>query len=418
MSLQLTTLPSGLRVITDSMESVETVAVGVWVAAGTRHETADVNGISHLLEHMAFKGTDQRSAQDIAEEIDNVGGQLNAYTSRDHTAYYAKVLKEDTVLAVDIITDILLNPAMDADELTREQHVVVQEIHQAFDTPDDIIFDHFQAAAFPDQPMGWPVLGQESIVKSITAKKLKSYMSAHYAADAMVVSASGAVDHDSFVTLVDKSLSGLSPKTQVNEVVGQYKGGDFRERRKLEQLHVVLGFKGVSFDDKDFYNLAALSTLLGEGMSSRLFQEIRERRGLAYTVFSSAQSFSDAGLFSVYTGTGCEDVSKLIPVLCDEIKKTTESISKDEVSRARAQLKAGILMSLESPSSRCAQRARQVLVYGRPLTTEEVIERIEEVNASGIAAAARRIFSGRPTMASLGNFNNLENIEAIHARLK
>ena len=191
MPVQLTTLPSGLRVITDPMDSVETVAAGVWVAAGTRHETADVNGISHLLEHMAFKGTERRSAQDIAEEMDNVGGQLNAYTSRDHTAYFAKVLKEDTALAMDILTDILLNPAMDEEELSREQYVVVQEIYQAIDTPDDIIFDHFQAAAFPDQPMGWPVLGQEDLVKSITAKGLKSYMGAHYAADAMVVSASG-----------------------------------------------------------------------------------------------------------------------------------------------------------------------------------------------------------------------------------
>ncbi len=418
MPVQLTTLPSGLRVITDPMDSVETVAAGVWVAAGTRHETADVNGISHLLEHMAFKGTERRSAQDIAEEMDNVGGQLNAYTSRDHTAYFAKVLKEDTALAMDILTDILLNPAMDEEELSREQYVVVQEIYQAIDTPDDIIFDHFQAAAFPDQPMGWPVLGQEDLVKSITAKGLKSYMGAHYAADAMVVSASGAVDHDSFVALVDKAFANLPSKTQVNETPGHYKGGDFRERRALEQVHIVLGFNGVSFDDKDFYNLAALSTLLGEGMSSRLFQEIREKRGLAYTVFSTAQSFSDAGLFSIYTGTGREDVPKLIPVLCDEIKKTMDSVSDAEVARARAQLKAGILMSLESPSSRCAQRARQILVYGRSLTTQEVIERIEDVDAGGIAAAALRVFSGAPTMAALGELDKLENIEEIRARLQ
>ena len=418
MAVQLTTLPNGLRVITDPMESVETVATGVWVGAGTRHETKDVNGISHLLEHMAFKGTARRSAQDIAEEMDNVGGQLNAYTSRDHTAYYAKVLKEDTALAVDILTDILLHPTMDEDELAREQHVVVQEIYQAIDTPDDIIFDHFQATAYPDQPMGWPVLGEEAVVKSITSQGLKTYMNGHYAAESMVVSASGAIDHDAFVSVVDKAFANLSAKTKIKESPGHYTGGDFRERRDLEQVHIVLGFNGVSFDDDDFYNTAALSTLFGEGMSSRLFQEIREKRGLAYSVFSTAQSFSDAGLFSIYTGTGRGDVPKLIPVLCDEIKKATQEISGIEVARARAQLKAGLLMSLESPSTRCAQRARQILVYGRPLKIEEVIDRIEGVDAQGITAAAQRLFSGAPTLAALGNIESLEAFDAIQARLQ
>ncbi len=418
MSVQFTTLPSGLRVITDPMDSVETVATGVWVGAGTRHESKDVNGISHLLEHMAFKGTARRSAQDIAEEMDNVGGQLNAYTSRDHTAYYAKVLKDDTSLAVDILTDILLHPTMDEDELAREQYVVVQEIYQAIDTPDDIIFDHFQATAFPDQPMGWPVLGEEAVVKSITSESLKTYMKNHYAADSMVVSASGAIDHDAFVSVVEKAFADLPANTKVQEPPGHYAGGDFRERRDLEQVHIVLGFNGVSFDDDDFYNTAALSTLLGEGMSSRLFQEIREKRGLAYSVFSTAQSFSDTGLFSIYTGTGRADVPKLVPVLCDEIKKVTDKISDAEVARARAQLKAGLLMSLESPSTRCAQRARQILVYGRPLDIEEVIERIESVDAQGITAAAQRLFTGTPTLAALGNIESLEAFDSIRARLQ
>ena len=418
MAVQLTTLPNGLRIITDPMPSVEPVATGIWVAAGTRHETKDLNGISHLLEHMAFKGTERRSAQDIAEEMDNVGGQLNAYTSRDHTAYFAKVLKEDTGLAVDVLSDILLHPSIDEEELAREQYVVVQEIYQASDTPDDIIFDHFQETAFPDQPMGWPVLGTEEIVKSMTPSALKSYMTRHYAADSMVVSASGAVDHDAFVDLVEKSLAGLPAKTSVEELPGRYGGGDYRESRPLEQAHLVLGFAGVPFDDDDFYNLAALSTLLGEGMSSRLFQEIREKRGLAYTVFSTTQSFSDTGLFSIYAGTGRDDVPELIPVLCDEITKVTQSVSDAEVARARAQLKAGILMSLESPSSRCAQRARQVLVYGRPLEAAEVIERVEAVTGAGIAAAAGRIFSGAPTLAALGQLEKLESFDAIRKRLQ
>lgn len=417
MPVQVTTLPNGLRVVTDRMESVETVAVGVWVGAGTRHETSDVNGISHLLEHMAFKGTTRRTALGIAEEMDNVGGQLNAYTSRDHTAYFAKVLKEHMPLAVDILSDILLNSTMDPEELAREQHVVVQEIYQVDDTPDDIIFDHHQATAFPDQPLGWPVLGTEPVVRAITSERLKAYMAVNYAADNMVVSASGNVDHDAFVGLIGKAFATLPRRSAVSEVPSTYRGGDFRETRKLEQVHLVLGFGGLAFDDPDFYNLGALSTLLGEGMSSRLFQEIREKRGLAYTVYSASQSFSDSGLFSIYMGTGRDDVPKLIPVLCDEIRKVHEGVSQDEVKRARAQTKSGLLMSLESPSSRCVQRARQIMIYGRPLSTEEIIEKVEAVDASGIARTAARIFAGAPTLAAMGELKTLDDLEAIRGRL-
>ncbi len=417
MSVQVTTLPNGLRVVTDRMTSVETVAVGVWVAAGTRHETADVNGISHLLEHMAFKGTARRSAQAIAEEMDNVGGQLNAYTSRDHTAYFAKVLKENLPLAMDILSDILLNSTMDPEELAREQHVVVQEIYQADDTPDDIIFDHFQSTAFPNQPMGWPVLGKEPIVRSITSDRLKAYMAGNYAADNMVVSAAGNVDHDIFVALVEQAFGTLPRTSAVHETPSAYNGGDFRESRKLEQVHLVLGFGGLAFDDPDFYNLGALSTLLGEGMSSRLFQEIREKRGLAYSVYSSTQSFSDSGLFTIYMGTGRADVPKLIPVLCDEIKKVHDGVTQDEVKRARAQIKSGLLMSLESPSSRCGQRARQIMIYGRPMSTEEIIAKVEDVDAAGITRTAERIFGSAPTLAALGELKTLEKFDAIKARL-
>ena len=417
MAVEVTTLANGLRVVTDTMTSVETVAMGMWVAAGTRHETAEVNGISHLLEHMAFKGTARRSAQAIAEEMDNVGGQLNAYTSRDHTAYYAKVLKEDLALAGDILSDILLNSAMDAEELAREQHVVVQEINQADDTPDDIIFDHFQAAAFPDQPLGWPVLGREAVVRAVTPQRLKDYMASNYAADNMVASASGAVDHDTFVALIERAFAALPHRAAVSEVAGRYAGGEFRQSRELEQIHVVLGFGGVAHGDPDFYNVSALSTLLGEGMSSRLFQEIREKRGLAYSVFSNTQSFSDSGVFSIYLGTGQEDVPKLVPVLRDEIRKITEAIAEDEVKRTRAQIKAGLLMSLESPGSRCAQNARQIMVYGRPLTTAEIISKVEDVNSAGITRAAQRIFSGVPTLAALGEAKSLDGLGALRAQI-
>jgi len=418
MSVQVTKLSNGLQVVTDRMDSVETVALGAWVNVGTRHETPELNGISHLLEHMAFKGTARRSAQQIAEEMDNVGGHLNAYTSRDHTAYFAKVLKDDATLAVDVIGDILLNSTMDPDELEREKHVIVQEISQVNDTPDDIIFDQFQAVAYPDQPMGWPVLGSESLVRSVTSAQLKSYLFEHYAASDTIVAASGNIDHDAFVRDVEKTFAAYRPQAAIKTVSSSYKGGEYREERDLEQVHLVLGFPGVAFSDPDFYTLAALSVLMGEGMSSRLFQEIREKRGLAYSVFSSTQSFSDTGLFTIYTGTAPDEVQKLVPVLCEEIRKAAGTITPEETKRAKAQIKSGLLMSLESPSNRASQRARQLVVYGRTMTTQEMIDRVEAIDTASICATAARIFSGVPTLAAIGPLETLAPLAEIHHKIQ
>lgn len=418
MTVTVTTLPSGLRVVTDRMDSVETVALGAWVSVGTRHETADVNGISHLLEHMAFKGTARRTAQEIAEEMDNVGGHLNAYTSRDHTAYFAKVLKDDAPLAVDVIADILLNSSMDPGELEREKQVIVQEISQVNDTPDDIIFDQFQAKAYPNQPMGWPVLGSEKLVRSVTSDQLKSYLNEHYAASDTIVAASGNISHDAFVKDVEKAFTGYRPAAAIKTVSSSYAGGEYREERDLEQLHLVLGFPGVSYGDDDFYTVGALSVLMGEGMSSRLFQEIREKRGLAYSVFSSTQSFSDTGLFTIYTGTAPDEVQKLTPVLCEEIRKAAGTITPEETKRAKAQIKSGLLMSLESPSNRCSQRARQLVVYGRPMTTPEMIERVEAIDTASLRATAARIFSGVPTLAAIGPLQSLAPLAEIRSQIQ
>jgi predicted Zn-dependent peptidase len=262
------------------------------------------------------------------------------------------------------------------------------------------------------------VLGQEKIVRSITPEHLKAHMAVQYAPDATVVSASGAIQHDAFVAMVETVFGGVTPRERTAPAPAVYAGGDFRESRDLEQAHLVLGFAGLSHDDADFYNLAALSTLLGEGLSSRLFQEIREKRGLAYSVFSSTQSFADTGLFTVYAGTGPEDLPKLMPVLCDEIKRIGGSITADEVTRARAQLKAGLLMSLESPSSRCAQRARQLLVYGRTMSVAEIIAKVEEVDRAGISRAAERVLTGAPTVAAIGALDHLEDFDRIRARLQ
>ncbi|MDO8606679.1 MAG: pitrilysin family protein [Phaeospirillum sp.] len=413
-----TTLASGLKVVTDPMATVETASLGVWVEAGTRHEPAAVNGISHLLEHMAFKGTERRSAQGIAEEMDACGGHLNAYTARDHTAYYAKVLKEDAALALDIIADILQHSTLDPEELAREQAVVVQEINQAIDTPDDIIFDHFQATAYPDQPLGRAVLGTEDLVRSMSRSTVLDYMHGHYSAPRMVLSASGRINHDELVEAADKAFSQLPPPAPSVTEKALYRGGDYREDRDLEQVHVVVGFDGIAYDDPDYYCASVLSTLLGGGMSSRLFQEVREKRGLVYSIYSFASSYSDGGLFGVYAGTGEDEVSELIPVMCDEIVKVGLGVRDDEVQRARAQLKASILMSLESTTSRCEQLARQMAVYGRPLPVSEVVAKVEAITAEDCARVARRLFAGAPTVAAIGPLAKVEDYDRIAARLR
>lgn len=418
MDIRETRLASGLRVVSDPMATVESASLGVWVDAGTRHETPDVNGISHLLEHMAFKGTTRRTARDIAEEMDAVGGHLNAYTARDHTAYYAKVLKEDTALALDIVADILQHSTMDAEELAREQDVVVQEIGQANDTPDDIIFDHFQATAYPEQPLGRPVLGTEDLVRGMNRDTILSYMGSHYSAPRMVLAAAGRIDHDALVAEAEAAFAHLSTMPDVQPEAARYVGGDFREERDIEQVNLVLGFDGVSYDDPDYYTASVLSTLLGGGMSSRLFQEVREKRGLVYSIYSFTSSYGDGGLFGIYAGTGEDEVTELVPVMCDEVVKVVAGVSEDELHRARAQLKASILMSLESTSSRCEQLARQILVYNRPVSTAEVVAKVEAVDNAEIMRVARRLFSTTPTIAAIGPLGKVEGYERMVERLK
>lgn len=417
MSIQVTTLENGLTVATDPMDSVETASVGVWIAAGTRDERPEINGVSHLLEHMAFKGTRRRSAQAIAEEIEAVGGHLNAYTSREHTAYYAKVLKDDLPLAVDIIADILQNATLDADELARERTVIIQEISQSIDTPDDVIFDHFQRTAFPDQPIGRPVMGSAELIRDMPRAAIVDYMRGHYGASGMVLSAAGRVDHDTLVRLGRETFGALPAGAAHPRDAASYVGGDFREARDLEQVHVVLGFDGVSYRNDDFYAVSVLSTLLGGGMSSRLFQEVREKRGLVYTIQSFHSVYSDDGLFGIYAGTGEAEVAEVVPVICDEVRKVCDAVSAEEVDRARAQLKASLLMGLESTSSRAEQLARQLMVFGRPVPVPEIIDKVEAVDTDAVLGAARRLVASPPTVATLGRIVRVEPYDRIAERL-
>jgi len=407
MDVQVTTLANGLQIVTDRMPNVETASVGAWVDVGTRDERPTINGISHLLEHMAFKGTNRRSAYDIAAEIEAVGGHLNAYTSRENTAYYAKVLKADVPLAVDMIADILQHSTMEPEELERERAVIIQEIHQAHDTPDDIVFDYFQESAYPDQAMGRPVLGTADLVQSMERDTVLDYMRSHYSGSRMVFAAAGNLEHDQIVKLAEQSFSNLPEKCELERGSPTYTGGEFRDERDLEQVHLVLGVNGLSYLDDDFYTASVLSTLFGGGMSSRLFQEIREKRGLVYSIYSFLSSYTDGGLFGIYAGTGGDEVKELLPLITDEMAKLADGITEDEISRASAQLKASILMSLESTSSRCEQMARQISIYGRPMSVEETVEHIDSVNADGLKKVAERFLSGSMTMTAVGPCSQL-----------
>jgi len=282
--VRLTTLDNGLRVASDAMPSVETVSLGVWAEAGTRHERPEVNGVAHLLEHMAFKGTEKRSARAIAEEIEAVGGHLNAYTSRENTAYYAKLLAEDLPLGLDIIADILQHSVFDPEELARERAVVLQEIGQAEDTPDDIIFDRFQETAYPDQAIGRPVLGTAAIIGEMAPAAVRDYMRSHYSADRLVLAAAGKVDHDRLVDLAARAFDTLPRRCDEPVEEASYQGGEFREERDLEQLHLVLGFPGLAYADPDFYAASVLSTGLYENQRDFTRWEVEERAAkLAYS---------------------------------------------------------------------------------------------------------------------------------------
>ena len=410
-------LSSGLTVVTERMDRVETVSFGAYVASGTRHELEEENGVSHFLEHMAFKGTERRSAAAIAEEIEAVGGHMNAYTAREQTAFYIKALKEDLGLAADVIGDILSHSTFEPAEVERERGVILQEIGQANDTPDDIIFDHFQEAAFPRQPMGRPVLGTEARIRATTRDTLMRYMRHHYTTANTVVAAAGNLHHEAVLELVDRHFADLPRSTVAPALPGLYQGGEFREARDLDQVHIVLGFPSVSYADPDFYPVTLLSTLLGGGMSSRLFQEVREKRGLVYSIYSFAAPYVDGGLFAIYAGTGESEAGELIPVTLGELQKVQSEVTEAELARARAQVKAGLLMSLESTGSRCEQLARQIQVFGRVIPTAETVARIAGVGIADIQRAAARIFRAAPTLAAMGPAGHVPGLPAIAGRL-
>jgi len=402
--VELTTLPSGLRIVSQRMDHAATVSLGIWIGAGSRDELPHEHGLAHLLEHMAFKGTARRNARQIAEEIEGVGGDLNAATSVEYTCYTARVLGSDLELAVDILADIITSPALTEEELKREKGVILQEISAVQDTPDDLVYDRFLQAAFPDQPIGRPILGTAKTVKSFTPDAIRAYLARNYHAGNMVLAASGAVDHGELVALARAHLSSLpgNPAEAPEREAGVYHGGEARIGSDEEQVHLVLGLPGKPFTGGAHYPLQIFASVLGGGLSSRLFQEVREERGLAYAIDAFHWPFSDCGVFGIGAGTAPEDVGELIEVALACLRQAAEDVSEVEVARARAQMKVGLLASLESPGGKLEQMARQVLIFGRAIPREELAARLDAVTLEDVRAAGRSLLGHQPTIAAIG----------------
>jgi len=386
MTVELTTLSNGLRVVTDEMPHLETVSLGLWVGTGARHETDREHGISHFLEHMAFKGTRQRTAQEIAEEIETVGGELNAATSMETTAYYARVLKGDEGVALGIIADILQNSVFGRPELEGERQVILQEIAATRDSPDDLGYDLLHDAAFPQQPVGRPILGTPESVESFTAGDLKRFLGRRYGPGNMVISAAGAIRHESVVRHAEALFGGLTDgKRTTGERPAKYVGGLRVSEKPFEQSHLLIGFPSPSYRDDAFFTAQVFSGMFGGGMSSRLFQEVREKRGLCYAIYSTAWGLRDAGLFGIHAATGTALMGELIDVIGTELRRAAEKAPEAaELARSKAQLKAGLLMSLEGSSARAEQLARHVLTHNRVLTNEELMAKVEAVTANDV----------------------------------
>jgi predicted Zn-dependent peptidase len=415
----VTRLPTGLTVVTDSMPHLQTASLGVWVGSGSRDEQPDEHGISHLLEHMAFKGTKRRSARQIAEEIEAVGGDINAATSFETTAYYASVLKSDMPLAVDVLSDILSEPTFDPSELKREQNVIVQEIGATEDNPDDLVFDYLQSSAFPNQPMGRSILGTPETVCSFKDQNLRAYLARNYRAPDMVVAATGAVEHGAVVAEVERRFGHFNGPPAPVPQSASFGGGVKLEARELEQVHIALALEGLPQRDLELFSLQVFAIVLGGGMSSRLFQQVREQRGLCYTISAFHAPYADTGMFGIYAGTDAADVKELMSVVVDETAAAATDISEGEVNRAKAQIKVGLLMALESSGARARQLAGQILVYGRPLPVEELVARIDSVTVeSARSAGAALIARARPAIAALGPGKGLEGAATIVESLK
>ena len=413
MTLRTHTLPNGFRIVTETMPGLKSASIGLWVGAGGRHEAAVQNGIAHFLEHMAFKGTARRTALQIAEEIEDVGGYINAYTSREMTAYYARCLSADVPRALDVISDIVLNPVFNHDDIETERHVILQEIGQAADTPDDIIFDWLHEVSYPDQAFGRTILGPESCVGAFGEADLRAFTRAHYGPDRMILSAAGGVDHAAIVAQAEAIFGALPPVGDRRADPARFVGGERREVKDLEQVHFALSFESPGYRDDAVYTAQVWSMAMGGGMSSRLFQKIREERGLCYTIYAQSAAYDDTGQITVYAGTSADEIAELTRLTVDEMKRAADDMTEAEVNRAKAQLKAGLLMGLESPSSRAERNARLLSIWGRVPGLDEAVAKIDAVSTAGIRAYGGSLLAPRAALALYGPVDGAPGVEAI-----
>ena len=421
-NIQTTTLPNGLRIVTDTMSDISSVTVGVWVEKGGRHESRETHGITHFIEHMLFKGTTTRSARMITEQIEDVGGHINAYTSREHTTYYARLLGKDLNLAVTLLGDMLQNAVFSEEDLTRECMVILQEIYQSYDTPDDIIFDHFQTTAYPHQSLGRPIAGTIESVRKLDRDLLKQYLQSNYTNESMVLAAAGQVCHEDFVEQVRGSFTQTAGNaTPSKGDVAGYQGGFYQESRDLQQVHFLVGFEAVGIHDPFLYPLMSLSALLGGGMSSRLFQEVREAKGLVYSIYSFLQTYQDSGVLGIYAGTSQKDLQELVDVLCEQLLTIEKTLHHQEVQRACTQLKAAFLLSLERSQVRCERLGQNMLHFGRIIPVSETISKINAVTKEDIQRVIRHILKSKPTIALIGPLDSVDtsyiqkNLESLRA---
>lgn len=411
LNYHITELANGIRVITESISHVQSMSMGVWVGVGSRYEEAQENGITHFIEHMLFKGTERRSAQDIAEQIDAVGGQINAFTSKEYTCYYVKALSEDFDLAADILADMIFHSKFDENEVNKEREVIIEEIKMYEDTPDELVNDLFAQDIWGDQPLGRTILGTEEVLANLTGEKMHAYMKKHYTGINMVISVVGNIEHDKVVSVIQRLFSHVD-KGQPNAYMPIAMGhsGVFCHYKDIGQAQICLGVPGVSNDSDLLYPIGLLNTYLGGGLSSRLVQRIREEMGLAYSVYSYHGAYSDTGRFVFSVGTRPENCQKVLDVIAEELRHVAEyGIDEKDLHRAFCQMKGSLFMGLESVNSRMNKLGRSLLVLDKVISPEETIQLLKQVTPADIQSIAKQLFLGKQyTVTVLGPVDQLE----------
>ena len=421
MSIQFSKLPNGLRIVTDSTSGIDSLAIGIWVGVGTRHEKLSENGITHMLEHMIFKGTPTRTSKQISDLVEDAGGHFNAYTGRETTAYYVRILNDHLDLSLDVLSDMLQNSTFPEDEIERERAVILQEIKMYEDNPDDLVFEYAQKSAFPEQALGASGLGTPEIVGKISQTDLKKYIATHYAPERIVISCAGDIDHDIFTKKVAHYFTKIPAPSQTGGDSGyckaHYAPTASRIDKDTEQAHIIMGFEGLARLDPRYPAQRILSNILGGGTSSRLWQEVREKHGLVYTIQSFQDSYQDGGLFGIYAGTGPDELEKLVPLAIDQIRSMKDSVTDQELTRAKTQITSSTRMAREKMMTRADQQGRYVLNHGTPFEVSPFVEKVNAVTAQNVIDLANDIFARPLLLSAIGPIGKLISTEDIQNKL-